>query len=61
MQVTPGEGDGVDDLLDRAREHYDAGRSPAEVRRRQATVRGIARRHGGVGEGRRDGVVVERR
>ena len=33
-QMTPGEVDGVDDLLDRAREQYDAGRSPAEVRQR---------------------------
>ena len=61
MQLTPGEVDGVDDLRDRAREQHDAGRSAAEVRRRQPTVRGIARLHGGVSEGRRDGVVVQRR
>ena len=61
MQMTPGEADGVDDLLDRAWEQHDAGRSAAEIRRRQPAVRGIARLHGGVGEGRRDGVVVQSR
>ena len=61
LHVTPGEADCVDDLLDRAREQHDAGRSAAEVRRRQSTVRGITRLHGGAGEGRRDGVIVQRR
>ena len=61
VRVTPGEADGVDDLLDRAREQHDAGRTAAEVRRRQPAVRGIARLHGCIGEGRRDGVVVQRR
>ena len=44
MQVTPGEVDGVDDLLDRAREQHDAGPPPrkyVDVRRPYAGSPGV--------------------